>query len=53
MNAREQLIAIYLDWVNNYLSYGNYAEKNGLSLEDATALIILGRKVYESDHPDA
>lgn len=43
----EQLQAIYLDWVNNYLSYKTFADHNGLSEKAAIALIRLSRQVHE------
>jgi hypothetical protein len=50
---RNQLIDIYLDFWNNYLTYARYAECNELQEKDAEELIILARKVYYSIHPDA
>lgn len=51
--ARDQLIAIYFDWVNNYLTAECFAEHNGLTADQAVALIDLAREVTNSDHPDA
>ena len=51
-SARTQLIEIYLDYRNNYLTVSKFAEHNGLSLEHGSALIDLARKVFQSEHPD-
>lgn len=50
---RETLIAVYLDWRNNYLTIAKYAEANGLNCAQGDALINLARSVYQSEHPDA
>ena len=50
---RNTLIDIYLDYVNNYLTYQRYAECNGLHDYEAKALIDLARTVYNSNHPEA
>lgn len=51
--ARDTLISIYLDWFNNYLSVETFAEHNGLTTEQAQALINLARDVARSEHPEA
>lgn len=53
MNAREQLIALYLDWVNNYLTVDVFAADHGLTREEALQLIKLSRAVSEHPHPEA
>lgn len=53
ITAREQLIMIYLDYLNNYLTVAKYAEHNGLTEGQAKVLINLATTVYHSDHPDA
>jgi hypothetical protein len=50
---RNTLIAIYLDYVNNYLTCERYAECNGLHDSEARTLIELARTVYNSNHPEA
>lgn len=50
---REKLIEAYLDWRDNYLTTEGYAEHNGLSIEQALALINLARNVFESGHPES
>ncbi len=47
MNTRDTLQAIYLDWVNNYLTVSVFAAHNELTEEEATRLIELGRKIHE------
>jgi hypothetical protein len=51
--ARDILIEIYLDWVNNYTSIKRYAECNGLTETRAHALIDLARVVACTKHPEA
>lgn len=51
--ARENLIAMYLDWWNDYISYEVYAEHNGLTVEQAKALLKVAKEVHRSPHPDA
>ena len=50
---RESLIAAYLDYLNNYLTVARYASDNGLTEEQAGALINLARHVFNSAHPGA
>lgn len=50
---REQLIAIYLDWRNNYLTVAKFAEHNGLTEDEAETLIDLARLVFSHDSPEA
>jgi hypothetical protein len=38
----------YLDWVSNYNLFAVYADRNGLTVEQAKALIQLGRECYET-----
>ena len=52
-NARDYLTAIYLDWVNNYVTVFSFAEHNGLTVEQASNLIKLAKEVFNSKHPDA
>lgn len=51
--AREILIDIYLDYLNNYITHRGYANQNGLTVEEAWELIELARKVYYHKHPEA
>lgn len=51
--AREALIGMYLDWVNNYLSLELWAEHNGMSLAQAEQLMYVAREVHETPHPES
>lgn len=44
--AYDKLLEMYLDWVNNYLTLSVYAEKNGLTLEEADTLLDLCKAIY-------
>ena len=41
-----QVIDFYLDWFNNYLTVEKIAEHHGLDLDDAKALISMGRYMH-------
>jgi hypothetical protein len=51
--SREQLIAVYLDWKNNFLTIGGFADHYGLFDDEANELIRIARKAAERPHPDA
>ena len=51
--ARDYLIYIYLDWVNNYATLTVFAEHNGLTVEHAQSLLDLAQSVFESPHPES
>lgn len=51
--TREKLIELYLDWKNNFLSIGGFADYYGLYDDEANELIRIARKAYERPHPDA
>ena len=51
--SREQLAAVYLEWVNDYLTIGTYADHHGLRYEEAAALLQLARACYYQPHPEA
>lgn len=51
-NAREALIAIRLDWINNYLTLAKFAEDNGLTESEAEQLIELARVVALHNNPE-
>ena len=44
----DKLRESYLDYVNNYLTAGVYAQHNGLTVKQAETLIQLGRECHES-----
>ena len=50
---RDQLAAIYLDYINNYLTVATFAEHNGLTVDDANLLLTLARNCHEQPHPEA
>lgn len=50
---RTQLIDIYLDYWNNYLTPERYAECNGLRVHEAITLIDLARSVFNTCHPES
>tara|TARA_B110000261_G_scaffold79412_1_gene91368 strand:+ start:1076 stop:1255 length:180 start_codon:yes stop_codon:yes gene_type:complete len=41
-----QVIDFYLDWFNNYLTIDKIAEHHGLDVDDAKALINMGRYMH-------
>ena len=41
---KKQLIELYLDWVNNFVSLEGFASHYELTTEEANTLIDLGRK---------
>jgi hypothetical protein len=58
--SREKLAAIYLDFVNNYLTiywcvhaYEKFAEHNGLWTDEAVRLIALAKDFHETQPPEA
>lgn len=53
INARDTLIALYMDWRNNYLSVALFAEHHGLTVEEANKLLDLALAVASHDHPEA
>jgi hypothetical protein len=53
MTAREKLIEIYLEYLNNYLTPVVWAEHNGLTEAESEVLIGLARQVFHSKHPES
>lgn len=51
--TREQLVNVYLDWYNNFLSIEGYASYYGLTIDEADRLINLARMVSNTPHPEA
>lgn len=45
-SIKEQLVLMYLDWVNNYLTIEVFAEHHELSVPYAKAMIDLGREFH-------
>lgn len=52
MITREKLSALYLDWVNNYLTVEKFAEHHGLYVPEAEALIKVAQQCFEVNHPE-
>lgn len=47
MKTKQQLIVLYLDYLNNYLSLELFAFHNGLKKEEAVILLEAGKKLNE------
>lgn len=45
-SIKEQLVLMYLDWVNNYLTMEVFAEHNELTVWAAQSMIDLGREFH-------
>ena len=50
---RENLAALYLDWVNNYLTLESFAEHHGLTEIEAAQLLCVAQSCHENNHPEA
>jgi hypothetical protein len=50
---REQLINLYLVWVNEFLTIGGFAAHFGLHDSEAEMLLAVARSAYENPHPEA
>jgi len=46
-SCNQMLRHIYVEWLNNYLTVELFAEHHEMTVEDAQALIDLGRKALE------
>lgn len=51
--TRNDFERIYLDWINNFVSYKTYAEYYGLHDHEALTLIELAKSVSNNQHPEA
>jgi len=49
--TQKQLIDIYLDYRNNFLSVDGYASHYGLPYDLAASLIIYSRELYNLTYP--
>jgi hypothetical protein len=47
LTLKETIQESYLDYINNYLTLGTYAEHKGLIYDEAEDLIRMGRKLHE------
>jgi len=45
--TEETLVKVYLDWVNNFLTVGRYAEYYGVDETEALWTIEEGRRLHE------
>lgn len=50
---REALFALYLEWVNDYLTIEKFAEHHGLTVSEAAALIEVSQSCFENNHPES
>lgn len=50
--SREQLQAVYLEWVNDWLTIDRFAEHYGLHKDEAIMLIKLAQSCNQYAHPD-
>ena len=46
-SCNQMLRHVYVEWLNNYLTVELFAEHHEMTVEDAQALIDLGRKALE------
>lgn len=51
--TRKALIEVYLDFWNNFLTVGRFAEVYGLHESEAEALISVARLAFNTPHPEA
>ena len=47
-SCNQLLRHIYVEWMNNYLTTEVFAEHHGMTVEDAEALIDLGRSAFKT-----
>ena len=53
MSARDELRAIYLEWVNDFVTVARFAEYHGITDAQAADLITLARDIFNTEHPEA
>jgi len=53
MINRETLAALYLEWVNDYVSLQTFAEHKGLTQHEALILLEVSKSCFENLHPEA
>lgn len=53
MINRETLTALYLEWVNDYLTLEHFAEHHGLTPSEAFVLIAVAQSCFENPHPES
>lgn len=52
VTGRKALNALYLEYVNNYLTIEKFADNNGLTTDQGQRLIELAREIHNSPHPE-
>lgn len=52
VTGRKALNALYLEYVNNYLTVEKFAEHQGLTTDQGQRLIELAREIHNSPHPE-
>ena len=52
-SAREYLIALCLDYQDNYITRAKFAEHHGLTLDECIALLDLSYRVSSHPHPES
>lgn len=50
--TRKQLEAMYLEYVNDYLTVAKWAADKGLPIGKAQDVLDAGKYVHEGNHPD-
>ena len=50
INTRKYLSALYLDYVNNYVTIEYMAEHERLSVEDLKVLLSIGKKINNKEY---
>jgi hypothetical protein len=53
MINRETLAALYLEWVNDYVSLATFAEHKGITQHEALILLEVCKSCLENQHPEA
>jgi hypothetical protein len=51
--ARQALTALYLEYINDFLTVEKFAEHHGITVEQAKVLIPLARSVVTTEHPES
>jgi len=47
MKLKQQLINLYLEWLNDFITVSGIADYYGLTTEDMQVLIEMGKKYHE------
>lgn len=53
MELRDTLLNAYQSYCNDYLTIDKFAEHNGLTTDEAKALLALAKTVSSNPHPEA